>query len=71
MLAFLGWNPGTTEEIFSMERLIEKFDFERVNKAGAKFDLDKTKWFQQQYMQTKDDEKLTALASYSCGVSKK
>ena len=61
MLAFLGWNPGTTEEIFSMERLIEKFDFERVNKAGAKFDLDKTKWFQQQYMQTKDDENLTDL----------
>jgi glutamyl-tRNA synthetase len=61
MLAFLGWNPGTTEEIFSIERLIEKFDFERVNKAGAKFDLDKTKWFQQQYMQTKDDEMLTDL----------
>jgi glutamyl-tRNA synthetase len=61
MLAFLGWNPGTTEEIFTIDRLIEKFDFERVNKAGAKFDLDKTKWFQQQYMQTKDDEKLTDL----------
>lgn len=61
MLAFLGWNPGTAEEIFSLERLIQKFDFERVNKAGAKFDLDKTKWFQQQYMQTKDDDELTDL----------
>ena len=61
MLAFLGWNPGTTQEIFSLEELTQKFDFERVNKAGAKFDLDKTKWFQQQYMQTKDDEMLTDL----------
>jgi glutamyl-tRNA synthetase len=61
MLAFLGWNPGTEEEIFSLEKLIQKFDFERVNKAGAKFDLDKTKWFQQQYMQTKDDSDLTDL----------
>ena len=61
MLAFLGWNPGTTQEIFSLEELTQKFNFERVNKAGAKFDLDKTKWFQQQYMQTKDDEYLTDL----------
>ncbi|MCL4151572.1 UNVERIFIED_CONTAM: hypothetical protein GTU68_012024 [Idotea baltica] len=61
MLAFLGWNPGTTKEIFSLEELIQKFDFERVNKAGAKFNLDKTKWFQQQYMQTKDDAELTEL----------
>lgn len=61
MLAFLGWNPGTTQEIFSLDKLVEKFDFERVNKAGAKFDLDKTKWFQQQYMQTKDNAELTDL----------
>lgn len=61
MLAFLGWNPGTEQEIFSIEELTQKFDFERVNKSGAKFNLDKTNWFQQQYMQTKDDEKLTDL----------
>jgi len=61
MLAFLGWNPGTTQEIFTLDKLVEKFDFERVNKASAKFDLDKTKWFQQQYMQTKDDKELTDL----------
>ena len=61
MLAFLGWNPGTEQEIFSIEELTQKFNFERVNKAGAKFNLDKTKWFQQQYMQTKDDAELAEL----------
>jgi len=51
MLAFLGWNPGTEQEIFSLEQLIDAFDLDRVNKAGAKFDPDKTKWFQQHYFQ--------------------
>ncbi|AEE19155.1 glutamyl-tRNA synthetase [Dokdonia sp. Hel_I_63] len=51
MLAFLGWNPGTEQEIFSLEELVAAFDLKRVNKAGAKFDPEKTKWFQQQYMQ--------------------
>lgn len=51
MLAFLGWNPGTEQEIFSLDALVEAFDLKRVNKAGAKFDPEKTKWFQQQYMQ--------------------
>ena len=51
MLAFLGWNPGTEQEIFSLGELIAAFDLKRVNKGGAKFDPEKTKWFQQQYMQ--------------------
>lgn len=51
MLAFLGWNPGTEQEIFNLEELIEAFDLAKVNKGGAKFDPEKTKWFQQQYMQ--------------------
>ena len=51
MLAFLGWNPGTEQELFSLEQLIADFSLERVNKAGAKFDPDKTKWYQQQYFQ--------------------
>lgn len=55
MLAFLGWNPGTTQEIFSLEELCEAFSLERVSKAGAKFDPDKTKWFQQQYLRSADD----------------
>jgi len=58
MLAFLGWNPGTEQELFSLEELVETFSLERVSKSGAKFDLDKTKWFQQQYMQVVDDNKL-------------
>jgi len=58
MLSFLGWNPGTTQEIFSMEGLIEAFSLERVGKAGAKFDFDKTRWFNQQYLRAKTKEDL-------------
>ena len=54
MLAFLGWNPGTTQEIFSMDELIKAFSLERVGKSGAKFDFDKTKWFNQQYLREKN-----------------
>ena len=50
-LALLGWNPGTEQELFSLEELIAQFDLERVNKAGARFDPEKTKWFNQQYLQ--------------------
>lgn len=59
MLSFLGWNPGTTQEIFSMEGLIEAFSLERVSKAGAKFDFDKTRWFNQQYLRAKTKEELS------------
>ena len=59
MLSFLGWNPGTTQEIFSMEGLIESFSLERVGKAGAKFDVDKTRWFNQQYLRSKSKEDLS------------
>ena len=55
MLAFLGWNPGTSQEIFSIDQLIDEFSLERVGKAGAKFDFDKTKWFNQQYLRSKDN----------------
>ncbi len=58
MLALLGWNPGTEQEIFSMDELIQAFSLERVGKAGAKFDPDKTKWFNQQYIRTKSNEEL-------------
>ena len=51
MLAFLGWNPGTDQELFTLEELVNAFELERVQKAGAKFDPEKTKWFQQQYFQ--------------------
>ena len=61
MLAMLGWNPGTTQEIFSMEELIEAFSFERVNKSGAKFDPEKTKWFNQQYLKKKNNDELANI----------
>jgi glutamyl-tRNA synthetase len=54
-LAFLGWNPGTEQEIFSLEELIESFDLTKVNKGGARFDPDKTKWFNHHYMQDQLD----------------
>ncbi|GAA0872735.1 glutamate--tRNA ligase [Gangjinia marincola] len=58
MLAFLGWNPGTAQEIFSIEELVQAFDLERINKSGAKFDPEKTKWFQQHYFQERDNESI-------------
>ncbi|MGK0326829.1 MAG: glutamyl-tRNA synthetase [Paraglaciecola sp.] len=61
MLAFLGWNPGTEQELFSLEALIQAFDLKRVSKSGAKFSPEKASWFQQQYMQTKEDALLTDL----------
>ncbi|MCK5814445.1 MAG: glutamate--tRNA ligase, partial [Flavobacteriaceae bacterium] len=60
-LAFLGWNPGTEQELFSLDELIQEFDLSRVNKAGARFDPDKTRWFNQQYLQSKPNEELAEL----------
>ena len=57
-LAFLGWNPGTEQELFSLEELVEAFDLDRVHKSGARFDPDKTKWYNHHYMQTKTDDEL-------------
>jgi glutamyl-tRNA synthetase len=57
-LALLGWNDGTEQEIFSLEELTEKFDLSRVHKAGAKFDPEKNKWFNHQYLQKQSDENL-------------
>src|SRR5438045_9198758 len=58
MLAMLGWNPGTEQEIFSMEELVEKFSFDHVHKAGARFDPEKAKWFNEQYLHKKENEGL-------------
>jgi glutamyl-tRNA synthetase len=59
ILAFLGWNPGTEQEIFSMDELIQSFSLERVGKSGAKFDPEKAKWFNHQYMQMRDPDELS------------
>ena len=53
-LAFLGWNPGTEQELFSLDELISAFSLERINKAGAKFDVNKAKWFNEQYLKLQD-----------------
>ncbi|MCX6173115.1 MAG: glutamate--tRNA ligase [Flavobacterium sp.] len=60
-LALLGWNDGTEQELFSLEELVEKFDLNRVHKAGAKFDPEKNKWFNHHYLQKQSDEKLSDL----------
>jgi glutamyl-tRNA synthetase len=67
MLAFLGWNPGTEQELFSMEELVKEFSLERVGKSGAKFDPDKTKWFNEQYLRNKSNEELAQLISPLAG----
>jgi glutamyl-tRNA synthetase len=56
LLALLGWNSGTDQEIFSMDELVEKFSLERVNKSGARFDPEKAKWFNHQYLIKRDDK---------------
>jgi glutamyl-tRNA synthetase len=60
-LALLGWNPGSEQEIFSMEELIQLFSLDRVSKSGAKFDYEKGKWFNHQYLQLKPIEEITDL----------
>jgi glutamyl-tRNA synthetase len=57
-LALLGWNDGTKQEIFTLEELCEKFDLNRVHKAGAKFDPEKNKWFNHHYLQEQTNESL-------------
>lgn len=54
MLAFLGWNPGDERELFRLEELVQEFKIERVGKSGAKFDGDKARWFNQQYLRERD-----------------
>jgi len=63
MLALLGWNEGdgSEKEIYSLSELINTFSLEHVSKSGAKFNPDKAKWFNQQYLQLQSDEKLTKL----------
>ncbi|WP_302303837.1 glutamate--tRNA ligase [Culturomica massiliensis] len=61
MLALLGWNDGTDQEIFSMEELCQAFSLERVHKAGSRFDPEKAKWFNHKYLITKSDSELAGI----------
>jgi glutamyl-tRNA synthetase len=60
-LALLGWNPGTEQEMFNMDELIAAFSFDKINRSGARFDVDKAKWFNQQYLKNKTDKELADL----------
>jgi len=61
MLAMLGWNPGNDREMFTMDELIKSFSMEKVQKAGAKFNPDKAKWYNKEYLRLKSDDELTDL----------
>ena len=61
LLAMLGWNPGNDQELFSLEELIAAFSLERVVKSGARFNADKAKWFNKEYLRTKTAQELTDL----------
>ena len=60
MLSLLGWNPGSEQEFFNLEELVTSFEISRIHKSGAKFDPEKTKWFQQHYLQLQSDESLAS-----------
>ena len=59
LLAMLGWNPGTEQELFTLEQLVEAFSLERVIKSGARFNADKAKWYNKEYLRTKSVSELT------------
>ena len=61
LLAMLGWNPGDDRELFSLEELVQAFSLERVVKSGARFNADKAKWYNKEYLRTKSVEDLTNL----------
>ncbi|WP_097044344.1 glutamate--tRNA ligase [Flagellimonas pacifica] len=66
-LALLGWNPGTEQELFSLDELIDAFSLERVNKSGARFDPEKTKWYNHQYLQNYDENILAEQYNFELG----
>ena len=61
LLAMLGWNPGNDQELFTMDQLIQAFSMDKVQKAGAKFNPEKAKWYNREYLRLKSDEELTDL----------
>jgi len=61
ILALLGWNPGTEQEILSMDELIKLFNIGHISKSGAKFNVEKAKWFNHEYMQMHSDEEVAAM----------
>lgn len=70
-LAFLGWHPETDQELFSLDELVQQFDITRVNKAGAKFDYNKAKWFNEQYLRHTANDNLATAALISAPETSK
>ena len=64
MLAFLGWNPGNNKEVFSIQELIKEFSLERVGKSGARYDYQKTKWFNQQHLRLKNNKEILQKVNF-------
>lgn len=64
MLVLLGWNPGDNQELFTLEEMVNLFSLDRVGKSGARFDPDKTKWFNQQYLRATSNESLAEILSH-------
>ena len=60
-IVLLGWNPGNDQELFSLEEMVAVFSLERINKAGARFNMEKAKWFNQQYLKQQDDAVLARV----------
>ena len=58
LLALLGWNPGTEQELFALSQLIEDFQLDKVGRSGSRFDPEKSRWFNQQHLQNMPDETL-------------
>ena len=67
MLALMGWNPGTEQELMSMDELIKLFNIEHVSKNGARFNLEKAKWFNHEYFQSLSDEQVAAYLEKQLG----
>ena len=61
MLSMLGWHPSDNQELFTLEELVEAFELERVSKSGAKFDMDKSKWFNHQFLMRASSVELKAM----------
>ena len=61
ILALLGWNPGTEQEILSMDELIKLFNISHISKSGAKFNVEKAKWFNHEYMQMRSNEEVADM----------
>jgi len=68
-ISLLGWNPGTEQEIFSLKELTEAFSLDRITKSGARFDIEKGKWFNQQYLIATDDARLAPMVQQQFAAS--